>query len=237
MKTRPALRAAAALSAFLLASLVSGCASYDVKVDAFQRPGPVNEKLTSFKIQNHNPGVEPDSLRYEELAEHLKTALSGHGLWEAPSTGEADMIVEVDYGLESHVVFDEVDVPVFEPEGTAAARETAANSAAANPQPQLPPGYAGKELAGLETAGLPVVVHEKHLSVSCRENKAAAEGRAPVELWRVSVSIENEDKDLRTYLPILASAAMQQIGRTTDGLVTETMSKHDDAIDFVKKGM
>ena len=231
MKTCPSCRVAAAVLGVLLASIAGGCASYEIKVDAIKRPGRTDENLISFNIQNRNPAIEGDSLRHKELAGHIRTALSGHGWWEAPNANSAAMIVEVAYGIEPpRMVYDRVAVPVFEPDAEKASR----TSSGTRLGPTVPNG---KELVGFEHEYFPVVVREKHLSVTCRENKVVSDGRPPEEIWRVSVSIEDESKDLRGYLPILASAVMEQIGRNTSGVVAASMGRNDDAIGFIRKGL
>ena len=222
----------------LLVLLGAGCASYEIKVDAMKRPGPVNPELTSFKIENRNPTLAGDSLRYQELAKHIKTALSGHGMWEARDASSADMIIEVTCGMsEPKVTYDTIEVAVLErPSDTKRRDGTYGNSAVtvdANPTPET---REAKDSMAFLDHDVPVVVREKHLSVSCHENKKNAEGTPSTDLWRVSVSIEDESKDLRDYLPVLASAMMEQIGRDTDGLVIDSLGKHDEAISFVKKG-
>ena len=60
---------------------LAGCAnSYEVKIDSLSRPKA--EPAVSYKIQNTNPLVADDSLRYKEAAGLVRTALSGKGLYE-----------------------------------------------------------------------------------------------------------------------------------------------------------
>jgi hypothetical protein len=80
--------------------VVSGCAtSYPVKVEAFSsgRPSPG----LSYRIQLK--GVSPDGvvrLRETEAATYVRTALSGRGFYEAPSADRADVVIEVEFGIE-----------------------------------------------------------------------------------------------------------------------------------------
>jgi hypothetical protein len=229
---------ALALAATLL--LWTGCAStYQVKVDAMRRPAPDGKAVESYQISNKNPMVEADSLRYREAAAQVKTALSANGLFEAPDASAADMIVEIDYGVTPvRVKYEDIDVPVV------------ANSPVGPPPGALPPvmndgslradGVGernGREVVGSETVSRPVAVCEKYISVAGRENKPAAEGCPPVELWRVHVSIEDESRDLRDYLPLLTSVAMDQIGKETNGETIATLDSRDESIQFIRRGM
>jgi len=81
---------------------ISGCSTaptYKVKVDAITKPTPATAQ--SFKIKSKDPRLGDENLRYREASEFVKTALSGKGLYEAPSEEKADMIVELDYGMEA----------------------------------------------------------------------------------------------------------------------------------------
>ncbi|MNC94403.1 hypothetical protein D3C83_112470 [compost metagenome] len=83
----------------------------------------------------------------------------------------------------------------------------------------------------------PVIVYEKFLKVSARENKEATEGRAPAEVWSVNVSAEDKSQELRKYIPILASATADYIGTNTKESKPITISENDEVVKFVKKGM
>jgi len=200
--------------------LAGGCRTYDVKLDSVNRSDPPAADHTSYTIRNKNPAVATDSLRYQEAARRIKTALSSRGLWEAPNPSAADMIVELDYAIESaHTIYRAVEVPVYVPTCPAVG--------------QMP----ARELVGYEHGAMPVVVREKHLSVSCRENEPAVEGRPASDLWRISVSIEDERTDLRECLPVLAAVVMDQLGKTSDGATVKQVGQNDQAIAFIKRGL
>jgi len=238
MQPKLSTRCAQIFVVALFASAWAGCAStYEVKVDAVRRPSPEARNLSSYQIRSSNPGVDPQSLRYKEAAKHVKTALSASGLFEAPVAASADLIVEIDYGVEPpHEKLEEIEVPVIEEVPVGPPR----NEAAALNSDGSPVNSSGernaRECVGSAAATRRVVVCEKYMSVSGRQNKAAVEGQPPAELWRVHVSIEDESKDLRDYLPILASVAMDQVGKDTFGGQLETLSGKDEAIRFIKRG-
>lgn len=239
MQPKFSTRCALIFIATLIASTWAGCAStYEVKVDAVRRASPDARHLSSYQIRSTNPAVDPQSLRYKEAAKHVKTALSASGLFEAPVSASADLIVEIDYGVEPpHEKLEEIDVPVIESAQVGPARtEATAMNSDGSPCVGSSSDRNGRECVGSEAAIRRVVVCEKYMSVSGRQNKAAVEGQPPAELWRVHVSIEDESKDLRDYLPILASVAMDQIGKDTFGGQLETLSGKDEAVQFIKRG-
>jgi hypothetical protein len=242
MKTHASVPAGLVGLAFAAALATTGCSSaYKVKVDAVSRPVPVTAEIASYRLSTRGPAGPEDSLRSKEAVGHIRTALSGHGLYEAPDPAKADIVVEIDYGMAApRVTYETTVVPVFAPVGRTrlghepALSDEKSDSLARKAAVAQPPQ---RELIGYEEISRPVVVHEKHLSISGRENKAPAEGRPPLEIFRVHASIENASKDLRGHLPVLASAAMEKIGRTTDGTVIATLHPGDDAIGFIRKGM
>src|ERR1041385_1400398 len=79
----------------------AGCASsttHEVKVDAIAKPAAEGQ---SYKLKSKDPRLGEENLRYHEAADFVRTALSGKGMYEAPSDDKADMIVEIDYGLDA----------------------------------------------------------------------------------------------------------------------------------------
>src|SRR5258706_15067276 len=109
------LRWLASSTAVAVLALLSACSTsstYKVKVDAITKPVPTDAQ--SFKLKSKDPRLGEENLRYREAAEFVKTALSGKGLYEAPSEDKADMIVELDYGMDApRSKIERVSVPVY----------------------------------------------------------------------------------------------------------------------------
>jgi hypothetical protein len=221
----------------------AGCATsstYQVKVDAVTKPVAANGQ--SYKLKSKDPRLGEENLRYREAAEFVRTALSGKGLYEAPSEDHADMIVELDYGMEaprskmervSTPVYAQVgggvrydSVPVVDSRGNASFRTVAVYE---------PPR---SELIGYDDMPRMVTIYEKYLKITARENKAANEGRPPAELWSIHASAEDESKDLRKYLPIMASATVDYIGQDSSNQKIVKVRADGPGVDFIrKKGM
>ena len=105
MNPNACLRIFSALLSFFLVALATGCrgTTYAVKVDASAKSAASRPSTDgqSYKIRSKNPVLGEENLRYKEAAEYVKTALSGKGLFEAPNTEAADLIVELDYGVDA----------------------------------------------------------------------------------------------------------------------------------------
>lgn len=230
----------------LSATLVVGChsTSYEVKVDAVakhdDRVGAPTE-AQSYKIKSKNPAMGEENLRYLEAADYVKTALSGKGMYEAPTDETADVIVELDYGVDApRTRIQTVSVPRYGQVGGGVRYEqipvtdTRGNvifrTVAVYDTPRT-------ELLGFEERPQRVTVYEKYLRITARENKPGAEGRPPAELWRVQTSTEDESKDLRKYLPIMASATADHIGKDSGNQKVVKIKEESPAVDFIRKGM
>ena len=225
----------------------AGCttSTYQVKVDAISRPsaGPTTAgtEPQSYKIKSKNPALGDENLRYNEAAGFVKTALSSKGLYEAPSQDRADMIVELEYGVDApRTKIESIIVPVYAPSGGGVRYEqmpmidTRGNTTFRTVAVYRPPVA---QSVGFDEVPQEVIIYEKYLHVTARENKPGREGRPPSEVWSVSVSTEDESRELRKYLPILASAAADYIGKDSTGQRTVTIKDPSQLTTFIRNGM
>lgn len=229
----------AACSAALF--FAAGCANtYEVKVDALAKPKA--EEAISYQIRNKNTAVGDDSLRYKEAAGFVRTALSGKGMFEAPEGTPADIVVEVDYGVgppQSKV--ETVSEPVYRLIPGRITTQTVQVGTDRNGRPvyqsvtvQEPPTT---EFDGYREYQVRVTVYEKYLRLSARENKPAAEGKPPTEVWAVDITSEGESKDVRKALPVLAAASIEYVGKDSHGQKVVRIKDTNSDVAFVKKGM
>jgi hypothetical protein len=222
-----------------LLALAGGCStSRQVNVDAMAAPGLVEQTGQSYVIHvKPATGEAPSELRDQEAVAHVKTALSARGMWEAPDAGEAELVVEVEYGIDpARVRYDILRVALYgrvQPDPSIRQVSNPRAPEVTNQSAGIPTGRPGD----FQEVAVPVTVREKHLTVSGRENRPATEGRPPPEVFRVSASIEDQSTDLRGALPVLASAIMDQIGRQTDGTTVATIREDDEAVDFIRRGL
>lgn len=238
-RRRSSLSVAAVASLVLLASGCSTADTYKVKVDAITKPAPSEGQ--SFKIKSKDPRLGEENLRYREAAEFVKTALSGKGLYEAPSEDKADMIVELDYGMDApRSKLERVSTPVYAQVGGGVRYESVpvtdsrGNTTFRTVAVYEPPR---NELVGYDEMPRMVTIYEKYLKITARENKAASEGRPPAELWSIHASAEDESKDLRKYLPIMASATVDYIGQDSSSQKIVKVRADGPGVDFIRKGL
>lgn len=223
-------------------SLAAGCASrstYQVKVDAITKPAPA--PAISYALKSKDPRLGDESLRYREAADFVRTALSGKGLYEAPNEESADMVVELDYGMEApRTKLERVSTPVYAQVGGRvrydsvpvmdARGNTSFRTVAVYEQPR-------SELIGYDDIPRQITVYEKYLKITARENKPMVEGRPPAEVWSIHATAEDDSKDMRKYLPILASASMDYIGQDSTNQKIVKVRADGPGVDFIRRGM
>jgi hypothetical protein len=211
-----------------------------VKIDSLAKPNA--EASISYEIQNKNPLVADDSLRYKEAADFVRTALSGKGMYEAPGNTKADLVVGLDYGVgPPQIRHETVSEPVYItlPGQIRTERVQVGTSSTGQPIYQTitvqdPPRT---EFVGYREYIVTVVVYEKYLKLSARENAPVVEGRPPQEIWTVDVTSEGESRDIRKNLPILVAASIDYIGKDSQGQKTIRIKDKGDDVTFIKKGM
>ncbi|MDQ5978598.1 MAG: hypothetical protein QG602_1572 [Verrucomicrobiota bacterium] len=252
MKTSHLSRTLAAAVAGVFVALLTGCDSsktYTVQVDAIANPtetGQPAASAQSYHIRSQNPKLDEDSLRYKEVADYVRTALSGKGMYEAPTPEKADVVIDIDYGMDApRIKFETVSQPIYQQkEGDV--YQTVVRVPIRNPETgqifyvervSTVRGPDKIEFMGTQETIHPVVVYEKFLKLSARENREATEGRAPPEVWSVNVSAEDNSQELRKYMPILASATADYIGTNTKESKPVKISEGDEVVTFIKKGM
>lgn len=189
LRPRPLLLAAA-----LSVAALSGCKTiHSVKVDAINNPArPLG---TSYRLEMHDPsGSQPDDVA-RDAREVVKEALAARGMFEAPPNAAADMVITAEYGVGPGQM-----KIVYKPSESS--------------------------IMGVTTMGRgspkPILVFEKYIKITAREpapslaprpggGRAAGPPRGE-ELWSLTVSVEDEKKDLGPYLTVLASTSVDYIG-------------------------
>lgn len=222
-----------ATTALLTASvLLGGCTSapHDVRIDAdVNALPPGTTPPQSYWIKTRQSSATVESLRYKEAVGHIKTALSGQGLFEAPNEQNADMVVELEYGVRSRR--QRFDVDESRPEKTAARK----------PREETDPAEEGTTVdergTGRREVELDTDFYEKRLSIEARSRRKSDDDPTPELLWRVTAKNTDHNNDLRKFVPILAAATIDYIGKDTGG--EKRIKVDDDGTDlaFVKKGL
>ncbi|MGJ3242291.1 MAG: hypothetical protein ACFE0O_04940 [Opitutales bacterium] len=221
--------------------LLSGCETntYTLDVEAKSEPTALADRK-SYKIVTRNRENDESSLRYKETEEQIRTALSGRGLYEAPSEEEADMLVELDYGIgPAKQILVEYEEPVYStiPGRTRYVTQTVYDSKGRPIRIQVPVQEPPRRVfMGTEPRVKPMTVYDKYLSLSGVALSEESGDRRQGKVWTVKVSNQDESDDLREYLPVMAAAAIDYIGTSTDEKEKVKMRGSDSDVVFVKEG-
>jgi hypothetical protein len=223
----------------LAAALLGACqTTHRIEVDALSRPEMAGN--TSYKLVVTNPQIDTGSLRHREAVGYIKQALAAKGMYESPDPAKADMAVTIDYGMSppksrieeiSHAEYKLV------PGGYRTVVVRVGTTPAGQPiyQTVVVQDPAQYVYAGDRIQQISVVTYEKHLSLSARENRPDLDGGPPKEVWSVDLNSEGSSRDLRKAIPVLAGAAIEYIGKETNGAQTIRLKEDDGAVEFVKQ--
>jgi len=228
----------------LIAVLFAACSTttYEMQVDAISNPNPTNPEADSYILIPRDPSVDTSDLRYKETVEWIKTALSAKGMYEALDPLEADMVIEVEYGMEPpRQEIRVVEIPQYQTirgPGTWTTRTIVDADGNTRTIRVLIPGPITTELVGYSQEARTVVINEKYMVLTAKENKLTETGDAPAqEIWSVTVKNEDESSDLREYLPVMAASAADYIGSDTEDSTTIKLKSDDEVVAFIKRGI
>ncbi|MEM9160010.1 MAG: hypothetical protein AAGB46_13270 [Verrucomicrobiota bacterium] len=243
MKLRPRQPILILISA-LAALFLYGCkTTYNMEVDANRNPNiTATDGGESYIIVPRDPNMDTESYEYQQTEAWIKNALAGKGLYEALTPEDADMVIEIDYGMEpprmEHKIVEEpVWVVVQSPPRTVATQVVDPNTGKVTTVYTRVPGERRKELSHYEERVITRIVNEKYMEIAAKENTLEETGDRPSqELWSVQVRNDDSNNDLGEYLPILAAATADYIGEETPETEKLKIKEDDEVVDFVKTG-
>lgn len=219
--------------------LLGGCASsYEVRVSSTAQPHASGS--TSYRMIAAN-GEDEDTLRHQEVARNVRTALAGKGLHEVVAGKDAALTISLEYGVGPPVSRPELvsePIYVYVPGRYRYERVQAGTDRNGNPVYQMVAVQepARTEFAGYSEYWITVTTYEKYLRLKAVENHAAPSGQPPAEVWNVEITSNGESQDIRKALPILAAASIDYIGKDTKGPKKVRLKDTDQSLSAVKKG-
>jgi hypothetical protein len=182
-----------------------------------------------------------NDLRFKEAADYVKTALSSKGMYEAPEGVEADMNIEIDFGMEEpRITYHTMSEPVYVTKAGATRTIMVAvrdKEGRVRMVPQVVHDPPTHELVGFADRVVTVTVYEKYMRITARETPDESGDRPPRELWSVYISNEDESDDLREYVPLMVSASMDSINQNSSQQTEVVLKKDDERVVFVNQGM
>lgn len=222
--------------------LLAGCATsktYTVNVEARSLPDRMMGR-ESYRLVTRNLDSDQSSLRTLEAEEQIRTALSGIGLYEAPIPEEADMVIEIDYGVSPpKEILREYEEPIFV---TVPGRIEYVPRTVTRPDGStvtiLVPVPTGPEqvYAGTQRRVRPSTVYDKYLTITGVGINRDQGDEQRESIWTVNVTNQNESDDLREHIPIMVAAALNYIGTNTEKEERVRVRANDSDVTFIREG-
>ena len=213
----------------------AGCAtnSHTFKVNAIKNP-EVEEGRSYRIISSQKNNVDKEDPQFQEVAAYVKTALSGKGYYEAPNPEDADLVINIAYGTAPpNVEFKTVRNPnapgsIHNPIGS--------RGRASRRYPTVPYGTRPQDVVRTQTEVIPVTIYEKYLQITAIDNREKVDLEDAPRAWQVTVKNRDESDDLDKYLPLMAAAAIEYVGTSTESQEIITLKEDDREVNFVKAG-
>lgn len=225
----------------LLFALVaySGCDSnstYLIKVTAVQDPKA--EELESYTIRSSDAEVNRNDIWSKETEAYVKKVLAEKGFYEAPSPENADLSVDIAFGVNGPLIeIEEREIPVYVQMSDGIQEITVmVNDGAGGQIPNTRQVYTNPEqrIVGYEKQFKRVTHYQKFLRITAQVNHPGQNGDTPAYAWSVYITNKDKSNDIRKYLPVLAAAAVRYIGETTNDQVEIRLNEKDEVVEFIK---
>ncbi len=153
------------------------------------------------------------------------------------------MVVEVDYGMEPpRREFKVIEEPVFatiqQPDTIQTVSQRDPKTGRVITYTVRVPGARSRELIGYQERLVSVIVNEKYMELTAKENLLEESGDVPAqEIWSVRVKNYDENDDLREYLPIMAASVADYVGEDTGTNQSVRLKEKDEVVQFIKRGI
>ena len=196
---------------------------------------PEFQGLRTYMIRILNSGIENKSIR-TKVEGYVRTGLSLKGFHEASKEEDADMIVEVDYGVINSLA--EAEIRSVEVTTEVGREPRFVQVYRGEEPPESVPIYDSPEIRTLRTEERVVEVTKyiKLLRMKARVNKPEDPEYNVVHVWDVSVTTEDESDKIRRYLPFLTAACIHYLGKSTEKPEKIKLRSRDRFVSLIKAG-
>jgi len=217
----------------------SGCAtSYKVEVNSIINPEAPTP--TTYTLTTRDPNLPQKDVAYYNVADRVRTALAAKGMYEAPRPGDADIIVEIDYGehapktkvttinstqmVPPSIIGGQIDPLTGRPYPYPS---NGGITIGGNNNQIDPFNTSGRMQSVSTTEERITTVSEKYIRLTATENVPVPQRarRKPSQVWIVEAIIEDENSDVQDCIPSMVTALTDYIGVSTAGKTTVTVAK------------
>lgn len=203
---------------FLVLSLaLAGCAKPTLTVDGLAAPEGGAPANLRYAILPGMPETRPDDLQFMEYKNHLIPVLRGLGLSVAEDGKEATAVVLFSYQTRETATYSDGGGP------------TVGIGVGSGSGGYHDRGWGGGNFFGLGI-GVPVgggqpVSRYRHIVILDAVAGTPDMRNKGASLWKITLSAENGENNLRAAMPAMLEAAKPYIGKDTHGAVTVELKK------------
>ncbi|MBC2605705.1 hypothetical protein [Pelagicoccus albus] len=233
---------ATSLLLVVISMFIQACNStYEMQVDAINSQQSQIPDADSYVLVPGDPETDTSTPEYKESEEWVRTALSAKGMYEALDPQDADLVVEVSYGMEApRQELKEIKTPIYKSVETPGTHVMSRPAPGSISEPKLVYVRGAKmdEVVGYTIETKSVIVVEKYLVLSAKLNSQGEQADGETEeVWNVVVTNSDDSTNLQEYLPVMVAAAVDYIGEDSTTTQTVEINSRDEAVVFVKKGL
>ncbi len=197
-----------------------GCGTtHTVKVDAISSPATGNA-FESYTIVASPSSESSSSDSYLQITQQVKTALSGKGWYEAGSINQADLLIELSYGVSRP----QIDFKIISPMELSMTGKVSKSSS-----------HRLVSRDGFPV--VPVTKYEKFITLTAWQNNGEYLYDENPQIWNVRVKIHDESNDLEENTAILLAAAIPYMGEDSGHIQEVKVSANNPSVKFISTGL
>ncbi len=230
------MRIVAAVAVLVASLLAVGCSStIPVKVDSIVSPGNSTDK--TYRWYSGMQGVPQDDLYFREFSSYFRSVLKQRGFSESKEDNAA-VAIYFSYGVSpgkrvqyttSSPIYDWFggDTIVYvetKDEGGEATRSTRTITT---------PVY--RRMVGVDVATRSYTLYTSYAVLEAKRYRSGVAPKEMKTLWKTTVSTTARSNDLRTLMPVLATAAAPYIGVDTGVAKIVKIKKNDPELERLKQ--
>lgn len=196
---------------------LSGCASYDVRVDAISSQ-KTSTPGNSYYLFSGLKGVDTSDLQFQEYAHYIDCAMAEKGYTRSKDVDSADVALFLSYGIgDPKESMSSYAIPVYGQTGVSSAYTSGSvrsygSNAYYSGTTTFTPQYG---LKGFATGVKSRTTYFRYFLLDAFDLKTYREKNNSVQLWSTKVTSNGSSGDLRTVFPVMVGAAKEYFGRNT----------------------
>lgn len=215
----------------------TGCETvHTFSINSINHPAPIGDYKT-FAIAAGPEIQDADSLQFLEASKFAKTALISEGYRESESPEDADLIIELGFGIsDPQTTIKERTEPVYAYTGGGyRKRLVQVYDRNGNAHTKVVYSYypSRHRMIGWNNRLTANTVYEKSITMRAYSADPESPDGQSKEIWMVEVRNQNGSEDLRYYIPRMLAASLDYIDYDSEDLKKVRLSESDPRIQMI----